>query len=75
MQQMPQYPGESYIKDLVLNIYDFRKEEFMKMLQDAARDAGVSLRLIEVRGASFDHPVMPAIPETEYLKFVLLQIV
>ncbi len=51
------------------------KEEFMKMLQDASHDAGVSLRLVEVRGASFDHPVMPAVPETEYLKFVLLQIV
>lgn len=47
----------------------------MKMLQDASHDAGVSLRLVEVRGASFDHPVMPAVPETEYLKFVLLQIV
>ena len=51
------------------------KEEFMKMLLDAASDAGVEIRVAEVRGASFDHPVMPAIPETEYLKFVLLQIV
>lgn len=51
------------------------KEEFMRMLLEAAKDAGVQIRLVEVRGASFDHPVMPAVPETEYLKFVLLQIV
>ncbi len=51
------------------------KEEFLKMLMDAAGDAGVSLRLIEQRGAAPDHPVMPSIPETEYLKFFLVQII
>lgn len=51
------------------------REEFLDMLRDAACDAGVSARLIEVRGASCDHPVMLGIPETEYLKFVLLQVV
>ncbi len=51
------------------------KEEFEKMLVDAANDAGVSIRMIEQRGAAPDHPVNPAIPETEYLKFFLLQIV
>jgi 23S rRNA (cytosine1962-C5)-methyltransferase len=50
------------------------KEEFEKMLLDAAGLAGVQIRLIERRGAAPDHPVMPAIPETEYLKFYLLQI-
>lgn len=51
------------------------KDEFERMLVDAANDAGVSIRIIEQRGAAPDHPVMPAIPETEYLKFFLLQIV
>ncbi|MGM9940740.1 MAG: class I SAM-dependent rRNA methyltransferase [Bulleidia sp.] len=51
------------------------KDEFGRMLVDAANDAGVSIRIIEQRGAAPDHPVMPAIPETEYLKFFLLQIV
>jgi 23S rRNA (cytosine1962-C5)-methyltransferase len=50
------------------------KEEFVKMLCDAASDAGVGLRIVEQRGASFDHPAVPYIPETEYLKFVLCQI-
>lgn len=51
------------------------KEEFEKMLNEAALQAGVQIRLIERRGASFDHPVIPSIPETEYLKFYLLQII
>ena len=51
------------------------KEEFVSMLCDAASDAGVGIRIIEQKGASFDHPVIPNIPETEYLKFVLLQII
>ena len=51
------------------------KEEFEKMLLDAAKEAGVQIRLIERRGAAPDHPVMPAIQETEYLKFYLLQII
>lgn len=50
-------------------------ELFRKMLLEAARDAGVSLRLIEERRAAPDHPVAMAIPETDYLKFYLLQIV
>lgn len=51
------------------------KYEFEKMLCDAAIEAGVSIRMIETRGAAPDHPVNPCIPETEYLKFVILQIV
>ena len=51
------------------------KDEFRKMLCDAANEAGVSIRLIEERGAAPDHPVNPCIPETEYLKFFLLQII
>ena len=48
---------------------------FRKMLRDAARDAGVSLRLIEQRRQSPDHPELLGVPETDYLKFFLLQIV
>ena len=45
------------------------------MLKDAAMDAGVSIRIIEERHASKDHPVLISVPETEYLKLYLLQIV
>ena len=50
-------------------------ELFRAMLSDAARDADVSLRQIEERRQSPDHPILWGVPETEYLKFFLFQIV
>ncbi len=49
--------------------------EFRNMLSEAASEAGVSIRIIEERHASMDHPVLPEVPETEYLKFFMVQIV
>ncbi len=51
------------------------RDAFFDMLNDAANDAGVQIRIVEERHASPDHPVLPAVPETEYLKFFLLQII
>lgn len=48
---------------------------FYSMLLSAAADAGVSLRLVEERRQSPDHPVLCGVPETDYLKFYLLQII
>jgi 23S rRNA (cytosine1962-C5)-methyltransferase len=48
---------------------------FEKMLADAAGDAGVSLRQIEHRTQSPDHPILWNVPETDYLKFYLFQVV
>ena len=48
---------------------------FEQMLRDAASEAGVQLRQIEVRSASPDHPVLWNVPETDYLKFYLFQVV
>lgn len=48
---------------------------FMRMLSEAARDAGVSLRQIEARQQSPDHPILWNVPETNYLKFFLFQVV
>ena len=54
----------------------FMKEEyFVQMLKDAARDASVSLRQIEARQQSPDHPVLWNVPETYYLKFYIFQVV
>ena len=50
-------------------------ELFRKMLDEAAADAGVSLRQIEARAQAPDHPILRSVPETAYLKFYLLQIV
>ena len=51
------------------------EELFEKMLRDAALDAHVSLRRIEYRQQAPDHPVLYNVPETEYLKFYLFQVV
>lgn len=48
---------------------------FRKMLVSAAHDAGVQLRQIEERQQSPDHPIVWGIPETDYLKFFLFQVV
>ena len=48
---------------------------FKKMLHDAAVDAGVSLRQIEARRQSPDHPILWNVPETDYLKFYIFQVV
>lgn len=50
-------------------------ELFRNMLHDAAKDAGVQLRQIEDRRQSPDHPILWGVPETEYLKFYLFQVV
>ncbi|WP_418377943.1 class I SAM-dependent rRNA methyltransferase [Acidaminococcus sp.] len=48
---------------------------FVKMLHEAARDAHVSLRQIEARQQAPDHPILYNVPETDYLKFYLFQVV
>ena len=50
-------------------------EMFEKMLRSAAKDAGVSLKQIEVRQQAPDHPILWNVPETDYLKFYIFQIV
>ena len=50
-------------------------EMFRRMLREAAQDAGVTLRQIEARQQAPDHPILPGVPETDYLKFYLLQVV
>ncbi len=48
---------------------------FRRMLHSAAEDAGVSLRQIEARRQSPDHPILWNVPETDYLKFYIFQVV
>ena len=50
-------------------------ELFVKMLRSAALDAGVELRQIEARQQAPDHPILWNVPETDYLKFYLFQVV
>jgi 23S rRNA (cytosine1962-C5)-methyltransferase len=50
------------------------REEFIKMLREAQTKAQRNMRLISLRGQSADHPILLAMPETEYLHFALLEI-
>ena len=52
-----------------------RDDLFRQMLHDAAKDAGIRLRQIEGRQQSPDHPILWNVPETNYLKFYLFQVV
>jgi 23S rRNA (cytosine1962-C5)-methyltransferase len=48
---------------------------FEEICRDAAGDAGVSLRVVEKLTQSPDHPVLLTVPETRYLKGLLLELV
>ena len=48
---------------------------FRGMLVSAAADAGISLRQIEARQQAPDHPILWNVPETDYLKFYLFQVI
>lgn len=47
--------------------------DFVNTLRAAAGDARRRMRVLEVRGAAADHPVVLNLPETEYLKCVVLE--
>lgn len=54
--------------------HHIEQEVFLEILDGAARKAGRSVQLLEWRGAASDHPVLPAVPETRYLKFAVTRI-
>ncbi|MBI4866460.1 MAG: class I SAM-dependent rRNA methyltransferase [Candidatus Wallbacteria bacterium] len=53
--------------------YHVSAEDFVRTLARAAAPTGRSLRMLELRGQSHDHPAVPAMPETRYLKCAILQ--
>ena len=48
--------------------------DFHAVVAAAASDAGKRVRLLETRGAAFDHPAILTIPETQYLKCLICQV-
>jgi len=54
--------------------YHMDRETFLDTLRQAAAQAGRECRLVEMRGQAFDHPVLLACPETDYLKCAVLQV-
>ncbi len=55
--------------------YHVSRDAFNAMLVDAARDSGRRIQFIAATGASSDHPELLNVPETGYLKGVLLRAV
>jgi len=55
--------------------HHINKELFLDVILSAASDAKRTIRLTDYCSQSKDHPIIPAIPETEYLKGFVLQIV
>jgi len=48
--------------------------ELEEAVASAAHDAGRRVRVLERRGAALDHPVVLNLPETEYLKCLVLEV-
>lgn len=54
--------------------YHVTLADFLEMLADSARDAHRTLRLVEIRGQAKDHPILLNVPETNYLKCVIIHV-
>jgi 23S rRNA (cytosine1962-C5)-methyltransferase len=48
---------------------------FLEIIAAAALDAGKQLRVLERRTQSLDHPILLTVPETHYLKCLILEVV
>lgn len=54
--------------------YHMDADLFLAIVLDAARDTKKTVRQIEYRTQAKDHPILPASPETQYLKFLVLEV-
>lgn len=54
--------------------YHMDKELFKTIIIDAAHDAKKIIRQIDYRTQAKDHPILLSSPETEYLKFMVVQV-
>jgi 23S rRNA (cytosine1962-C5)-methyltransferase len=55
--------------------YHMSEETFMNVIAGAAADAGRGVQLIEKRMQARDHPVLISMPETYYLKCLILKVI
>lgn len=54
--------------------YHISQEDFLNAVSFAAQKAERQVQLIHYNGASLDHPQLPAMPETTYLKFAVFKV-
>ena len=48
---------------------------FEKMLIEAAKESGRRVRCVEIKTQASDHPALLSAEETQYLKFIVLQVI
>lgn len=53
--------------------YHLSREMLLEIVVEAAGDAGRTVELLEMRAQSPDHPILLNVPETEYLKCLVLR--
>jgi len=53
----------------------FGRDDFQASIEDGVRQAGRRWAFESLHGAGFDHPVLAAFPEGDYLKFVMGRVV
>jgi 23S rRNA (cytosine1962-C5)-methyltransferase len=54
--------------------YHMSEEAFLNVIADAGADAGRAVQIVEKRMQSRDHPVLVSMPETYYLKCLILRV-
>lgn len=50
------------------------EQMFLQMIGDSAGKAGRQIQIVSTSGAAGDHPTLPAMPETKYLKYALVRV-
>ncbi len=50
------------------------KSEFIQIINSAAAKSGKNIQLLHFNGASLDHPELPGMNETSYLKFCIFRV-
>ncbi len=54
--------------------YHLKRDEFIQVINSAAIKSGKTIQLIYYDGASLDHPQIPSMEETTYLKFAVFKV-
>lgn len=54
--------------------HHIESEVFLDIVDSSAQKMGRTIQLLDWRGAAPDHPVLPAMPETRYLKFAIVRV-
>lgn len=55
--------------------YNLSEPEFLEIVREAAADAHRQARVVERRGAAKDHPALLSLPESFYLKCIILEVI